>query len=328
MARIELFDEAHFEQAKTAYHNAVLSTAEIGQICSRQEWLLSAKTHLHQSQGLKIARLNDSWLCLCKTELPSGEVLYHALETVWGFSCPLIGDDQEEKLELLRKTIDSLDARTLLLLTGIVEGSNLARAAMDFFGSGLDWLPQNVSSLIANLEPGLDEYLSRRPSVVRKSINSFSKKAKTLGIEFEFNKPEDDPSSLFQRLLEIEARSWKSHEGASIFQSPEYREFYRDLLRRCHENGILCLLFAKNEEEDLAYCFGARFAKEYRGFQMSFDKKARALGLGNGLQWQMIQHCFLEGVTRYDFGMFAEYKLNWADEERRMLSGVIRRSLV
>ena len=83
------------------------------------------------------------------------------------------------------------------------------------------------------------------------------------------------------------------------------------------------VVFARRHETDLAYVFGGIIEDRYRGFQLGYDDDEATLGLGNQVQFAMIEHLAAEGVRSYDLGMEMAYKARWADELLRLYTVVI-----
>ena len=308
------------------FNEAVHHTSGISRICSRLEWGLAACENLHLTSPSVVEELDGSWMTLCETPLPSGEILLHALEMAWGFTCPLIGGSLETRLALLQTCIPAIESPRLLLLSGVLQDSSFHQALNSSFAPNILWHSQNILCLVADLSAGLDAYLSKRRKSFVRNLRQAEKKILREGISLSPPPESESIDSIRNRILNVEARSWKYQDGESIFQIPMYAHFYSQLLQSSREQGSLRVLFASRDGMDLAYCFGALAYDEYRGFQMSYDKEFAKIGLGNALQWEMMQIAKAEGVASYDFGMYSQYKEEWADEERVFLTALLKQS--
>ena len=80
----------------------------------------------------------------------------------------------------------------------------------------------------------------------------------------------DDALALYDRIQEIEARSWKAADGVGITTGP-MRDFYHRMVQRLARHDGQRTIIARKDDRDVAYCLGAVFAGEYRGLQFSYD---------------------------------------------------------
>jgi CelD/BcsL family acetyltransferase involved in cellulose biosynthesis len=119
---------------------------------------------------------------------------------------------------------------------------------------------------------------------------------------------------VYERIVRVEARSWKGLGGVGI-DSGSMHEFYRAMLPRLARHDRLRVIFARREGRDVGYILGAVFLGTYRGLQFSFDDEDRELALGNLCQYRQILALCDEGVTRYDLGTDMEYKRRWAEAQ-------------
>jgi CelD/BcsL family acetyltransferase involved in cellulose biosynthesis len=74
------------------------------------------------------------------------------------------------------------------------------------------------------------------------------------------------------------------------------------------------LMFARKDERDVGYIFGAVFEREYRGLQFSYDDDVSRLGIGSLLQYHQVAALCDERVERYDLGTEMDYKRRWAED--------------
>jgi CelD/BcsL family acetyltransferase involved in cellulose biosynthesis len=234
---------------------------------------------------------------------------------MWGLCCPLVGP---AGVDLFIRALELEPDWRAALATGIAEDSPLWRQLGRRYGAEPG---PTTRRYVAGLQGGVEGFLERRPSGLRKSLLKAQRRAERLGVTFEIA---DQSEGGFERLLEVERRSWKGLRGVGIDREP-MRSFYRDMSRRLLERGARRLAFARLEDEDVAYIFGGVFAATYRGLQFSFDARFPSLSLGNLSQLEEVRRLSAAGVGRYDLGSEVRYKRKWGEEVVETGSLVIRR---
>jgi CelD/BcsL family acetyltransferase involved in cellulose biosynthesis len=166
---------------------------------------------------------------------------------------------------------------------------------------------------LADLDGGLDGYLSRRSANVRRGLQRALKQARAAGVAFErVSVTADGADAVYQRILDVEAQSWKAAERVSILHS-EMVEFYRLMIRRLARRGAVRLQFARLDGRDVAYIFGGVLGDAYRGLQFSYAREHAALSLGNLCQYHQIEALCEEGIGTYDLGAEVDYKRRWGE---------------
>jgi CelD/BcsL family acetyltransferase involved in cellulose biosynthesis len=168
---------------------------------------------------------------------------------------------------------------------------------------------------VASLDGGVDAFLARRSRELRKSLRKSQRAAATAGVTFEEARASeaDAAAALYDRILAVEARSWKARDGVGITSGP-MRAFYGHMLPRLCAAGQQRTWFARAAGHDVGYILGAVFEGEYRGLQFSYDDEHARLGIGGLLQYHQIIALCAEGVGRYDLGTEMDYKRRWAEE--------------
>lgn len=301
----------------TEYDEAVATGLTLDRFCSSTFWILPAARHLTPEALPRILRANGSFSVLARSSS-----WLHPLEAAWGLSCPLVGHDPEAAVELFLDTLERDSEWSATLATGLAESSStwkrLARALARTYT--VDRGP-TTRRYVARLEDGLDGFLRRRPAGLRKSLEKAQRRAERSGLTFEVR---DRGQAAFERILAVERRSWKGLHGVGIDREP-MRSFYRDMNRRLLDRGRRRLMFARLEEEDVAYIFGGIFGDTYRGLQFSFDSRFSSLSPGNLSQLEEVRRLAESGVRRYDLGSEVRYKQKWGEEVVETGSLIARR---
>jgi hypothetical protein len=164
-------------------------------------------------------------------------------------------------------------------------------------------------------------WLGRRTKSFRKNIRGLEHRVEQAGVRFSWA-DDDALEQTISRIFSIESLSWKGAAGGGI-TAPGFGSFYNMMLPMLTKNKDLLVGFCTRDNEDLSYIFGGLFAGGYRGLQMSFVEKARALGLGNYAQLQTIKRLTSHGILRYDLGQDMPYKHAWGEDTKTTRALVI-----
>jgi hypothetical protein len=301
-------DEAWFDQE-------VGRTADIDRFCSSSAWILSASETLMPSRTPYILRSERGVFAGAFGRHPAGFTYIEALELSWGLACPILTHDAPVFALELAAHLEHDRRWRVLLLPGMMQGSPLARTIERALPAAWERRtgPATVRQ-VADLDGGVDGFLSRRSRDFRKAARRAQTRACQRGVELRavvVTSP-SEADVLFARMLAIEARSWKARDGVGL-SDPAFAEFYRRMCRRLAGPGRLRAIIARVDGADAAYCLGAVFAGEYRGLQFSYDDALADLSLGSLCQLDQIARLCAEGVTSYDLGTDMEYKRRWAE---------------
>ena len=290
---------------------------QLDPLCCRSEWQLSFHEAFARSRPLHLRACEGSLIAFAEQLHPRLGALLEPLEAHWLFGCPLLGPDAPELLASLLDEDAFASRRPMVLLSGLLPGSALARALPRAFArrfEGLRLEPTVVRS--ASLEGGVDGFLSRRSAAFRRNLRRAERAAGERGVRFERCRPlaAGEADAAFERMARVERASWKGLEGRGMAEPPS-SEFYGGMLRRLASAGAGRVAFARLDERDVGYVFGGVAGPYYRGQQFSYAEECRGLSLGNLLQLAQIRWLCEEGVQRYDMGSLMEYKRHWAELE-------------
>lgn len=303
MTRLSLEE---LDQVSDRYDRSVLETADIDHFCSSSHWILPAAKRLHDAPPALIAHEGSAWVLL------SGTSHLHPLETMWGLPSPLIGPDPKETADVFVELVRS-EARPVVI-TGLSARSALASAFIERSRNYFTLFRGPVTRrYIGEISAGVDDFLSRRSGDFRKSLKRARRRCAESGVRFEVADTTDVDTS-FERILDVERRSWKGMRGVGIDTEP-MRSFYEDMNQRLVAREARRLTFAVSEDgkETVAYILGGVLGPTYRGLQFSFDHRYRELSLGNVSQIHEIDRLSRDGIARYDLGTEVRYKKRWAD---------------
>jgi hypothetical protein len=292
---------------------AAASTPAVDAFCSSSAWVLPAQAAFSPGAHPFAAREGDAWVLMMRVPVRTGSWAAVPLEAGWGLAAPLLGPDPTRSAELLwlmcETTTEPLQA---LFVSGIQRDGPHWAALLKRFGSthrmGLgEACPRRAASLAG----GYEGWLSRRSARFRANLRRAQRAGEAARVTFERHEG-GPPDALFDRIVDIESRSWKGVAGEGINDGPP-RDFYRRMIRRLSALGALRVVFATRDGADLGYVFGGLMGHTYRGLQVSFDDAHRALSLGNLAQAEMIRWLCEDAFEVYDLGTDMEYKVRWAE---------------
>lgn len=292
------------------YQASVAKTPEIAEFCTGPIWQQAAHDALHgigEEANHLIVEDGGQWLTFVEREQPR---VFFPLESAWMFGCPLVGEPARV-VALLRDIPGKLVEGPIGFCVGGVRKEGQLRRELESIREAtlqFEVFP-TTDCMILDLADGVDRWLQRRSKKFRKSLRQNTGLA---GLEID-DASETEPDALIERIIRLQRRTYKWREGTDIFQMKQYADFYEAIIRRLHASGELRVLFATEEQEDVAYIFGGVTGHVYRGFQMSYVESAKERGIGNALQLENIRRAAAAGITRYDLGMHSPYKDRWAD---------------
>ena len=302
---------------------AACATPHVSRYCSASDWGLAANAALHPGRRPIVRRAGDAWVVLTLGHHEHVGTLLHPLEADWGFACPLLGPSPRESADLLEEVLHIGSGQwEAALLTGLP--ARLARLVATRMHRRYRTVTRpGLRYQVADLSGGVEGFLERRTPRFRRNLRRERRRAAEAGITFEVVSPSGPATEAFDRIVDVELRSWKHQSGQSVLDVPRLRRFYRIALQRAARRGALRVVLARHGDRDIAYCMGGSLDDEYRGFQLSHDHEFADYGLGNLVQIEMIEALCRDGIRWYDLGMQMGYKARWADRAEALFSVIV-----
>lgn len=228
--------------------------------------------------------------------------LLEPLEAYWKFGSPMLGP---QALQLFDSAMREL-ARHKLERTIIVEVAGLSPddvllQNLRSHAHAMSPLLKQDPAVIASLDGGLEGWLSRRSRRFRKNLRRVQLHAREQGVIFERLSPTNkvEASRLYDRMLEVEKRSWKGPLKSGLFS---LTRFYRELLEFYAERGAARVVMAVQDGIDIGFCFGGESYGIFRGQQTSFDEAFAPLGIGNQMHVETAAWLSESGASMQHFG--------------------------
>ncbi|UCF66840.1 MAG: GNAT family N-acetyltransferase [Acidobacteriota bacterium] len=315
MERIGLND---LDTERDRFDAIVGRAGHLDRFCSSTAWILPAQAALMAPREPWIFRGEQGYVAMMRARHPAGFTYAESLEAAWGLACPLVGADGTEWMPKVGELFHRRQAEwDVLLVTGLIDASRVGEAFVEQFGTDHRiQRGETTPRYVASLADGLDGFLSRRSSNLRRSLSRASRRAASVGIELTWwdgSTPADADVAL-SRIRQIELGSWKGRQRLGLAEAPLW-PFYRQMSHRLLAAGRLRILFARHEDRDVGYYLGGVFATTFRGLQCSYDAEYRRVGLGNLLQLEQVRRHAEEGYEQYDLGTGAgHYKKRWSDQ--------------
>jgi len=298
------------DRVAPAWDAAVDRTPDADEFCASSTWSFSAAASFPEHGPPVVLGDGSSFAGLRRATAEDGSRLLLGLDPVWGFATPMVGHPvQAARLLAARLRLDDHDV-------AVVTGQRLD-------GVGLQCLVRVLGEqrrllqgpteqrLRADVSGGLEPWLARRSSRFRQRLRQVRRRAEDAGVAV-VDCSALAPDEAMDRVLAVEARSWKGEEGTGL-ASASLAEFYRRMAWRLAAGEALRLLFARQGERDIGYVLGGVRGRTYRGLQLSHDAGARDLGIGHLLQIHQLEALEGTGIDVYDLGMDMPYKRRWAD---------------
>ena len=314
-------DLRELDHPDSAWNRAAAESEAGDAFCCRTEWQISFHEAFYPDRTLHVAQGGGSVVAFAERRHPRLGLLLEPIESHWLFGCPLLGG--AGSVDLLRSLLAEHAAKSgpsTVVLSGLAPRSELFDRIVETFESRqriLRLQPQTLCT--ASLAGGLDGFLSRRSSSLRRNLRQAGRRAAASGVYFERRAPgcAAESQEIYARMLEVEESSWKGLGECGMAEPPS-RQFYGIMLQRLAASGGGRVTFARHADEDIGFIFGGLAGNVYRGQQFSFAEDWRSHSIGNLLQLEQIRWLCEGGVEHYDMGPLMDYKPHWAESQKTL----------
>jgi CelD/BcsL family acetyltransferase involved in cellulose biosynthesis len=291
-------------------------TADIDAFCSSSAWVLPAQAAFAPAATPLVWADVSGLAAFMAIELEGGLRAAVPLEASWGLASGLLGPDPAR---LAAAFLGALRVRPeprprIVVFSGTAPDGAAAHALARLGARGIG---PPTERIVASLEGGLAGFLARRSAKFRATCARARRAAVAQKVRYERSTDAD-----LDRIVAVEARSWKAAEASGIDTGPMYT-FYREMLPRLAARGALRVVYVRQGDQDIAFCFGGRAGAQYRGLQVSFDDAHARLSPGVLAHLEMIALLADEGATSYDLGTDMDYKRRWGEPGLRTIAMVI-----
>jgi len=318
-------DPCPFSEIESAFDTTIAAIADsqgIDPVCSTSGWIIPAAAAFSATSEQHVFASSHGYLALLDRPSPNGPILT-SFDAMWGFATPIIGSEPAAIVADVAAVLSQLE-HTVLVLSGLDPSAALFNEVerqlkpMGYSGTS--------DRCVVDLSDGFEAWLGRRSSRFRRSLRSAANRGAAEGVTVQHLTPAStDVPATFDRILAIEADSWKSEVDSGLVDT-QLGFFTRAMADRFAATDSLRVQFAQLDGADIGYVIGARHGDRYRGFQHSFNQNYPSLSIGKFLQFHTIASLADEGVVTYDMGMHMGYKVSYADRIESTVTAVIPRS--
>ena len=322
-------DFAELTRQAARFDATVARTPDIDLFCSSTDWILPAWQAFSPAADPVIAETDDGFTALMRVRTPSLGRAIMPLEAAWGLASPFVSAQPERQADHLRAVLGNSGLEwDVALLTGLRPGGPvLRRVIARFHGRHRVGIGPTTRRRVASLAGGFEGFLSRRSPKFRQNLRRAQRQVARSGARYEYISGftgRRHVEQTFERILDIELRSWKGRSDQGIDSGPA-RAFYALMIPRLAARGALRAVFVTRDGCDMAYVVGGLFGRAYRGLQVSFDHRFTRESVGNVAQAEMIMRLSDEGIETYDLGSDLPYKARWAEGGLETVTCVIFR---
>ena len=316
------FEVDDLPRIATHWDAAVDATPDIDAFCSSTIWSFSAATSFPDVDPPVVIGNGRAFCGLRATTTAEDARILVGLDPVWGFATPLVGHPMEAAGMLaLRLAQEPFD---LAVIAAQREDMVLTGCVARVLDRDFQLLRGPVEHrLRVDLAGGVEPWFERRSPRFRQRLRRLQREGAVRGLEI-YDVSALAPDELFDRILAIEARSWKGEAGTGLASS-DLAAFYRQICARLGARDHLRALVARIDDRDVGFILGGVRGDTYRGLQLSYDRDLAQLGIGHLLQYDQLERLTVEGVLVYDLGMDMDYKRRWADRVDETISIIVRR---
>lgn len=182
-----------------------------------------------------------------------------------------------------------------------------------------------------DLHIGLENWLSHRPSQLRKNLRNYEKRAQTAGISFHLKVVEEaeDIEAAVLRYAALEGKGWKGEAGTALASSEAQLHFYVDLLTAASAwKGASVYELWAGEQLAASRLILSRDRWNVI-LKTTFDESLRDYAPGRVLLLHVIQDAFARWPrARLEFYTNASQdQLAWVDEQRTIQHFTLYRSI-
>ncbi len=129
-----------------------------------------------------------------------------------------------------------------------------------------------------------------------------------------------EASRWLRALCEIEDKSWKGSNGASILRTPGMLDFFDEQARRLAVRGQVEFLFLEHAGRPIAGDYGYRAKGVFHSHKIAYDPDFAHAGPGQVLRWLQLRQYFRHSDYRLldTLGVLSEANAKWATRSYRV----------
>ncbi|MCD6505944.1 GNAT family N-acetyltransferase [Candidatus Poribacteria bacterium] len=163
-----------------------------------------------------------------------------------------------------------------------------------------------------------NSYLASRSRSLRKEIKYKRRRAeREYRVELKRITRTENVDLLMDKIVEVDARSWRYKTGAAIILNPDVRKALYRLTRLANERGWLYVGLLEFDGRPIAFEYKLAYNGTVYGLRIGYDEEYRRYSPGLILRSFMLQTAFQDGMSEFDLaGHNEEYKARWTSQIR------------
>ncbi|MEZ5342664.1 MAG: GNAT family N-acetyltransferase [Acidimicrobiales bacterium] len=253
MPTLEPISLDELERLSPSLERLVDQTPSIDRWCSSPDWALSTNLAFAPDSPRYVAGDPATGVALLAAHEHAHGVTLSGLEPMWGFGSPILGADPVAVTRLLVAGLAHDNTWHSLVLPGLPLSAPVLTAIAEALSAlGDVRVGTAIEREMIDLTDGVDAWLARRSPRFRRNLRRAERAAELAGVRYE---PAGNGPDVFDRLLAIEARSWKGKEGSGI-TAPDMATMYRSLTERLASKGTLRATVAIRDDHDVGFILG------------------------------------------------------------------------
>lgn len=176
-----------------------------------------------------------------------------------------------------------------------------------------------ISSPYLHINCDWKDYFKNRQRRFREQLKSRFKKLEELGrVRLERYLKLDDLKMVLEQVFNVASKTWKAKDGTALSSTTQLIGFYTELAHTAAKEGWLELFILYLNDIPLAFEYCLKFEKKLLLLKTEFDEDYRSFGIGNIIQWKLLESIFEDGIKEFDFlGPSDRWKNYWADGNER-----------
>lgn len=163
------------------------------------------------------------------------------------------------------------------------------------------------------------DYFKNRQRRFREQLKSRFKKLEEMGkVRLERYQKSDDLKMALDHVFDVASKTWKAKDGTALSSTTQFKNFYSELAHTAAREGWLDLFILYLNDVPLVFEYCLKFDDKLLLLKTEFDEGYRSCGIGNMIQWKLLEGIFDNGINEFDFlGPSSRWKNYWADGNER-----------
>lgn len=157
-----------------------------------------------------------------------------------------------------------------------------------------------------------EDYLSRRSKTFRKKLLYTLHRAERESLTCRIITSDDVIEDIIDRIIKVEAKTWKYSEGSALTSTENSQNFYRGLIEYADRSGSFFLTLMEKDDHPIAYNLNWIVRDTVFGLKQSYDEEFRNFGPGKVLLAYTIQKSIEKGLRYLEMGKTDDFKQEWS----------------